>query len=37
MNKAQEKKFRDMLEAKRLDIIKRAQQTLDEDMTLDAN
>jgi DnaK suppressor protein len=37
MNKAQEKKFREMLEAKRNDIIKRAQQTLDEDMTLDAN
>ena len=37
MNKAQEKKFRDLLDAKRREIIKRAQQTLDEDMTLDAN
>lgn len=37
MNKVQEKKFRDLLEAKRIEIIKRAQQTLDEDMTLDAN
>src|SRR5687767_3844438 len=37
MNKAQLKKFKDLLEAKRQDIIRRAQQTLDEDMTLDAN
>lgn len=37
MTKAQLKKFRDLLEAKRLEIIKRAQQTLDEDMSLDAN
>ena len=37
MSKAQLKKFKDMLEAKRQEIIKRAQQTLDEDMTLDAN
>lgn len=37
MTKAQLKKFRDLLEAKREEIIKRAQQTLDEDMTLDAN
>ena len=37
MNKAQEKKFRELLEAKRREIIRRAQQTLDEDMTLDAN
>ena len=37
MSKAQLKKFKDMLEAKRQEIIKRAQQTLDEDMTLDSN
>src|SRR3954451_19101620 len=37
MTKVQLKKFREMLEAKRAEIIKRAQQTLDEDMTLDAN
>ncbi|MBI4954707.1 MAG: TraR/DksA C4-type zinc finger protein [Myxococcales bacterium] len=37
MNKAQLKKFRALLEAKRDDIIRRAQQTLNEDMTLDAN
>ncbi len=37
MTKAQLKKFRDLLESKRQDIIRRAQQTLDEDMTLDAN
>ena len=37
MSKAQLKKFKDMLDAKRQEIIKRAQQTLDEDMTLDAN
>ena len=37
MTKLQLKKFREMLEAKRDEIIKRAQQTLDEDMTLDAN
>src|SRR5690606_4929881 len=35
MTKAQLKKFRDLLEAKRSEIIRRAQQTLDEDMTLD--
>ena len=37
MTKTQLKKFRDMLEAKRDEIVKRAQQTLDEDMALDAN
>jgi DnaK suppressor protein len=37
MNKVQEKKFRELLDLKRREIIKRAQQTLDEDMTLDAN
>jgi DnaK suppressor protein len=37
MTKVQLKKFRDMLEARRQEIIKRAQQTLDEDMALDAN
>ncbi len=37
MTKAQLKKFRDLLESKRREIIKKAQQTLDEDMTLDAN
>lgn len=37
MTKAQLKKFHDLLEAKRLDILRRAQQTLDEDMRLDAD
>src|SRR6186997_325935 len=37
MTKVQLKKFRDMLEAKREEIIKRAQQTLDQDMALDAD
>ena len=37
MNKAQIKKFRALLEEKRDEIIKKAKQTLDEDMTLDAN
>ena len=37
MTKVQLKKFRDMLEVRRQEIIKRAQQTLDEDMALDAN
>jgi len=37
MNKLQLKKFRTLLEGKRDDIIRRAQQTLSEDMTLDAN
>ena len=37
MTKVQLKKFKDQLEAKRLDIVRRAQQTLDEDMTLDAD
>jgi len=35
MNKAQLKKFRDLLEEKRQDIIARAKQTLSQDMTLD--
>jgi RNA polymerase-binding transcription factor len=37
MNKAQLKKFRGLLEEKRDEIVKKAKQTLDEDMTLDAN
>jgi DnaK suppressor protein len=37
MNKAQLKKFREQLEAKRDEIIKRAQQTLDQDMSLDVD
>ena len=37
MNKTQLKKFRKLLEQKRDDILRRAQQTLSEDMTLDAN
>ncbi len=37
MNKAQLKKFQQLLEEKREDIIKRAQQTLSQDMTLDVD
>ena len=37
MNKAQLKKFKTLLEEKRDEIVKKAKQTLDEDMTLDAN
>jgi DnaK suppressor protein len=37
MNKAQLKKFRSLLEEKRDEILKKAKQTLDEDMTLDAD
>lgn len=37
MNKAQLKSFKGLLEEKRDEILKRAQQTLDQDMTLDAN
>src|SRR4026209_849051 len=37
MNKAQLKKFKSLLEAKRDEIIKKAKQTLEEDMALDAN
>ncbi len=37
LSKTQLKKFRELLESKRMEIIKKAQQTLDEDMTLDAN
>lgn len=37
MNKAQLKKFRTLLEEKRDEIVRKAKQTLDEDMTLDAN
>ena len=37
LSKAQLKKFKDLLESKRMEIIRKAQQTLDEDMTLDAN
>src|SRR5688572_31198071 len=35
MNKTHLKKFKDLLEEKREEILKRAQQTLSEDMTLD--
>ena len=35
MNKVQLKKFRDLLESKRAEIIKRAQQTLDEEGATD--
>ena len=37
MNKTQLKKFRSLLEEKRDEIIRRAQQTLSEDMALDSN
>jgi DnaK suppressor protein len=37
MNKASLKKFKTLLETKREEILKRAKQTLSEDMTLDAN
>src|SRR5215213_10463857 len=37
MTKVQLKKFREMLEAKREEIIRRAQQTLDQDMALDTD
>ena len=37
LNKTQLKKFKELLEAKRDDIVRRAQQTLSEDMTLDSN
>ena len=37
MKKAELEKFRKLLEAKRREIIRRAQQTLDEDMSLDAD
>jgi len=37
MNKTQLKKFRTLLEGKRDDIIRRAQQTLNEDMALDSD
>lgn len=37
MNKTQLKKFKALLESKRDDIVRRAQQTLNEDMALDAN
>ncbi len=37
MNKAQLKKFKTQLETKRDEIIKKAKQTLSEDMALDAN
>jgi len=37
MNKAQLKKFRSLLEEKRDEIVKKAKQTLEEDMALDAN
>lgn len=37
MNKAQLKKFRGLLESKREELVKKAKQTLDEDMALDVN
>lgn len=37
LTKVQLKKFKQLLEQKRDDIVRRAQQTLSEDMTLDAN
>jgi DnaK suppressor protein len=37
MKKAELQRFRDLLEGKRREIIRRAQQTLDEDMSLDAD
>ena len=37
LTKAQLKKFKELLDEKRMEIIRKAQQTLDEDMTLDAN
>lgn len=37
MNKAQLKKFRALLERKREELVRKAKQTLDEDMTLDVN
>src|SRR5213592_3815450 len=37
MNKAQLKKFKALLETKRDEIVKKARQTLNEDMMLDAN
>ena len=37
MNKAQLKKFRALLEEKRGELVRKAKQTLDEDMTLDVN
>ncbi len=37
MTKAQLKKFKTLLEAKRDEILKRAKQTLNDDMTLDTN
>ena len=37
MNKAKLKKFQQLLEDKRNEIVQRARQTLDQDMTLDAD
>lgn len=37
MNKVQQKKFRLLLEEKRAELIRKAKQTLDEDMTLDVS
>ena len=37
MNKVQLKKFKTLLKEKRDEIVKKAKQTLEEDMTLDAN
>jgi DnaK suppressor protein len=37
LTKAQLKKFKELLDEKRMEIVRKAQQTLNEDMTLDAN
>ena len=37
LTKSQLKKFKDLLEQKRMEIIRKAQQTLNEEMALDAN
>lgn len=37
LTKTQLKKFKELLEQKRMEIIRKAQQTLDEEMALDAN
>jgi DnaK suppressor protein len=37
LTKAQLKKFKELLESKRMEIVRRAQQTLHEEMALDAN
>ena len=37
MNKKEQKRFKDLLTAKRDEIVKRAKQTLEQDMALDSN